>query len=241
LSYLYTFEPANFKLIGYLSDLKGLLYIDRTGAGETISASIGAMHDDWKKYLIDNSKDMVQGIIAGWINEIYEKVKSYKNEDATVFDNITSGESYLVANIYSLVDVYLHESNEFFSDKAVRLYLSHFADKISEDNTIISAARAEKIYTGLITDIEAQTEQYDEDKLADFCTARGIQRFKLQLMDGAMADYGRCIEIKERLRNEGKLSDANDLAIVYLTRGDVYLSMTEYDKAITDFDRRTGV
>jgi len=237
LSYLFSFEPADFKFIGYLTDLKGLLHIDRTGAGETISASVGAMHDDWKKYLVDGNKKTVQGIIEGWIDSVNEKVKRYKSEESTVLDNITSGESYLAANIYSLSNAYFPEIKSFFSDENVMDFLSSFAEIIAEDSTIISAARAEKIYTGIIANIETQTEAFDEEVLADYYIARGIHRSKLQLLDGALSDYDRCIDIKEDLQNEKKLSDVNDLAIVYLTRGDVYFFMTEYCKAVADFDR----
>jgi len=235
LSYLYSFEPADLKFIGCLTDLKGLLHFDRTGIGETIS--VGAMHDDWKRYLVEGNKEMVQSIIAGWINETNEKVRSYINEDTTVLDNITGGESYLVANIYALTEAYHPELKDFFSNEDVRGFMSDFAEEIATDNTTISATRAEKIYSGIISGIEAQTEPSDEAGLACYFFARGLQRSQIQLLDGALSDFGRCIDIREELRNEGKLPDGNDLAFVYLTRGDVYHLMTEYCKAIADFDR----
>jgi len=236
LSYLFSFEPADFKFIGYLTDLKGLLHIDRTGIGETISASVGAMHDDWKKYLVNGNKDMVQDIIEGWINETNDKVKSYKKEDTTVFVNITDGESYLIANIYSLTDVYLPEAKSFFSDEDVRDFMSSFASVIAADNTIISTERAIKIYTGIITVIETQNEPFDEDVLAGFYFERGDCHRNLQSLEKAITDFNKCAEILECLQNEGKQFDENDLATVYNDRGVTYISMIEYDKAIKDLD-----
>jgi tetratricopeptide (TPR) repeat protein len=237
LSYLYSLEPADLKFMGCLTDLKGLLYIDRTGEGETISASVGAMHDDWKRYLVDGSREMTLNVIIGWINVIREKVRNFKNGDNSILDNITSGESYLVANIYSLVEVYQPKSKSFFSDENVREFLSSFAKKLAEDNTIISATRAEKIYTGLISNIETKTGSYDKSKLADFFFERGKLRFYLQSLKDAITDYDKCIEIRERLHREGKMFDDNELVRAYITRGVIYRLMTEYDKAIIEYNK----
>jgi tetratricopeptide (TPR) repeat protein len=237
LCYLYSFETADFKFIGYLTDLKGLLHIDRTGVGETISASVGAMHEDWKRYLIDGNKEMVHSIITDWINEITEKVRRHKNEYASVFENINNGESYLVANIYSLVEAFLPKLKSFFSDESVVDFLSGFAKAIAKNKTIISETRAEKIYTGLISDIDARTEPSDEAKLAVFCMERGRRHYNLLSFDSAIEDYDRCIGISERLRGAGKLNDENYFAGAHMNRGNAYWSMTEYDKAIADYDR----
>jgi tetratricopeptide (TPR) repeat protein len=237
LCYLYSFETADFKFIGYLTDLKGLLHIDRTGVGETISASVGAMHEDWKRYLIDGSKEMVHSIITDWINEITEKVRRYKNEDASVLENISDGESYLVANIYSLAEAFLPESKGFFSDESVMDFLSDFAIEIAGNKTIINVVRAEKIYTGIISEIDAQTEPLDEIKLVDFCMARSKYRKNLILFDSAIEDCNRCIDILERPLDEGKLTNEDDLAVIYNDRGDFYNSMVKYDKAIADYDK----
>jgi len=237
LSYLYSFEPADFKFIGYLTDLKGLLHIDRTGKGETISASIGAMHDDWKRYLIDGNMEIVQGIIAGWINEIEEKVKNYQNENTEVLENISAGESYLVANIYSLVEACYKEAKSFFSDDDVRVYLSDFAVEISKDTTIISMERAKKIYTGLINDIETQNEEFDKEVLACLYTSRGECQCELQSLENAISDFSKSIEIYECLHNEGELLEENVLAMVYNDRGVTYVSMIEPDKAMADLDK----
>jgi tetratricopeptide (TPR) repeat protein len=237
LSYLYSLEPADLKFMGCLTDLKGLLYIDRTGAGETVSANVGSMHDDWKRYLIDRNKEMTLNIITGWINVIREKIRSYKNGDTAVLENITSGESYLTSNIYLLVESYQPESKNFFSDEDVRDFLSSFAKKITEDNSIINAVRAEKIYTGLIFDIEAQTGPYDEVKLANYFTGRGDLRYKLRSLRDAITDFEKCIEIRERLQREDKMFNEKDLARAYINKGVAYNLITEYNKAIIEFNK----
>jgi tetratricopeptide (TPR) repeat protein len=237
LCYLFSFESASLMFIGCLTDIKGLLHIDRTGTGETISANIGAMHEDWKQFLFDGNKEMVHSIITSWINEIKERMIRYAEVGPSVIKNITDGESYLIANIYSLVEAYLPEKKSFFSDKSVRYFLFIFAEEITESNTIISAVRAEKIYTGLISYIESQSEPSDEDELADYYRERGEHRFKLQLLGNSIEDYDRCISIREVLRNKGELLDEDDLYIVYMLRGDAYIFMTEYVKAIADLDK----
>jgi tetratricopeptide (TPR) repeat protein len=246
LSYLYSLESADFKFIGYLTDLKGLLRIDRTGTGETISASVGAMHEDWKRYLIDRNKDIVKDIIAGWIGEIKEKTVRYSNfhkfkviidRGHGEFMDATDGESYLVANIYSLAEAYFPESKDFFSDENVRDFLSDFMLNSNRDNTIIGITRGEKIFTGIISSIGTQTETINEANLASYCKKRGLLREELKNLDGAIADYDKYVEILERLRGEGKLRDESDLAWAYNVRGLAYKLLAEHRKAIADFDR----
>jgi len=237
LSYLYSFDPADFKFIGYLTDLQGLLRIDRTGTDETISASVGAIHEDWKQYLINNYEDMVQDIIICWKSEINEKVKKYRNKDTSVLDNITDGERYLVANFYYLLKAYHPDAIGFFSDEDVRNFMSDFANKIAGIIPDTNTTRAEKIYSGIISHIEDQTESFDEDKMALLYLQRGLLRYDLLLCENAGADCNRYIEFIEHLRSEGKTYDENILAKAYMIRGVAYMTKEENCKAMDDYGR----
>jgi len=240
LSYLYSFETADFKFLGYMTDLKGLLRIDRTGTGETVSASVGTIHEDWKRHLIDRDKIMMQGIVADWVDEVRGKAQSYKDGNTTVLDNISDGESYLVANIYTWAQAYTPALLSFFNEKETIVFLSKFAECAIKEKSIKHIKSAEQIYTSIISAIEAmptQQKAINETDLSSAYMSRGLRRYDLLMLDNAIMDYGRCIEINEQLSNTGKLLDENALAKAFLERGLAYRMKTEYEKALSDYNR----
>lgn len=50
----------------------------------------------------------------------------------------------------------------------------------------------------------------------------------------AIADYKQALEIRERLKQDGKLGDENDLASVFNNRGNLYKMLGNYELALDD-------
>ena len=113
LAYLYdSSAPADLRFAGYLTDLRGLLTIDRTAAFATIS-----MHGGWKNVLIANNNEMIKDIIHGWISEIDRKAeRGYEKSD------YPDGESYLIANLYSFVVKFHPGHTDIFNAQCIRDY-----------------------------------------------------------------------------------------------------------------------
>jgi len=232
LSYLHRFEVADLQFIGYLTDLKGLLHIDRTGIGETISASIGTMHEEWKHNLIDFNKNIVKEVINAWLDELKHSIDYEKDKD-----DILDGESYLVANLYTIVQNYHAEKLDFFHNENVRSFMFKLAKKLLREKTISNTQRSEKIYTSIISIIDvdiARGTMINNMELASVYISRGSCREDLFVLGEALTDYNQCIEIRERLDNMGMLLDENNLAKAYKCRSDAYYKMTEYEKSILD-------
>ena len=244
LSYLFSFEPANLRFLGYIADLRGLLHIDRTGGIE----KIGTMHEEWKRDLVDRNEDMVRESISGWLDDLKHKVKSSKNSDV-----ILDGESYLAANIFPLAESYSPELLSFFFDEDILSFLSGLAEKVAKEKTTGNVERSEKIYTSAISIMEEasiQGKAIDEAHLADCLMRRGNYRAELLILNNAITDYNRCIEILERLLGAGKLFDENNLASAYyesalamtcMNRGTVYEKIRKYDEALSDKDKSVTI
>ena len=53
----------------------------------------------------------------------------------------------------------------------------------------------------------------------------------------SLKDYGKCIDIRERLHEAGKLYDENDLASVYMNRGNTLQSTGQYKESLKDYGK----
>jgi len=66
---------------------------------------------------------------------------------------------------------------------------------------------------------------------------RGVAKSDLQDLAGALSDYDQAIEIRERLRQQGRLLDENDLAGAYMNRGVAKSDLQDLAGALSDYDQ----
>ncbi len=66
---------------------------------------------------------------------------------------------------------------------------------------------------------------------------RGNAYRAIQRTAEALSDFGRAIEIRERLLGEGRLLDENDLAVAYMNRGLAYSAIQKPAESLADYGR----
>jgi len=245
LSFLYNLMPTDLRFLGYLSDLKGLLIIDRTNTRETFSINIGTLHEELRRDIdvemqVNESQNaIIHEIIEKWTNWLKDRAENHADNVNKDMGIITVGESYLVANIYTLVENYYNEILNIFQDEKIKSFLLDLAEKIVDGNnkTISNLQRTKRIYSSIIAMIERTGEIVDDLKLAIMYSVRGYCHYELMLLTDALADFNRCIAILERLYDESKLFDESYLVMAYMNRGNTYDSTTDYVRALADYDQ----
>ena len=86
-------------------------------------------------------------------------------------------------------------------------------------------------------ELDRQGKLYDRNDLASAYLNRGATYTQTGRHTEALADYGRCIGIREELDGQGKLYDRNDLATAYMNRGNAFNRTDKHDEALADYDK----
>ncbi|NIO19791.1 MAG: hypothetical protein GTN76_03375, partial [Candidatus Aenigmarchaeota archaeon] len=81
----------------------------------------------------------------------------------------------------------------------------------------------------------------DKEDLAKSFMSRGLTRSTIKDITGALEDFDRGIEIRERLIEAGKLLDENYFAKTYIYRGVAKKKIEDILGAIKDFDRAIDI
>ena len=231
LSYLYSFEPANLEFAGFITDLKGLLRIDRTGDGDAISGGIGTLHEDWKHHLINQAQPQLEGIITNWVEDIVSKTELHTNGDASVIENISDGEIYLVAYIFDIIKN--HHPNQLDADifnYEVKEFMLEVAKKANK--TISGAEKSERICTSVIS-IAGDVAQH-----AFAHRDRGQYRCALIKLDDSLSDFNKAIDMLESFQKDDNIRlDMNYGASFYSGRGSTHHLMGNYEEALDDYNK----
>ena len=231
ISYLYGQETTNLKFVAQILDLRGLLKVERSHRGDLYS-----MHDEWKKYLIEENKDLIEEIVKEWFEDIKDEIQ---NKTASI--EKSDGKSYLYSYIFEYISKYYENAvNESYDESFVKA-LNRFAYRLDYVGSYIyEKLRGIRIYTHVIdirTTLLKEGNLGNLNDLAKVHMNRGNTYQVITRYEEALKDYEKAIEIISKLAAEGKLGALNYLATVHMNRGIVYANLTRYEEALKDYEK----
>lgn len=218
ICYLLGEEKRTFRFLAFISDLRGLLNIERSYRENLISIS----HSEWKKILEEEYFENICSLIKEWCN----KIDDLKNKTLELDNEAYDGELYLLSNIMTYLNNYNLEADNLFNQETAK-FLMNVAQQLASGSKYIML-RKEKLYSGAIEVLEYMRKEnmsFDKKLLMLAYINHGICNMELGNSRNAIV-----VDFKKATL----LLDANDIkyiSIINIYCGAAYYNLNDYYNA----------
>ena len=232
IAYLYcSSEAVNLRFLGYLTDLRGLLIIDRTEINESIS-----VHERWKQSVItkEGNCNIIKETINEWVDEFKNRA-TIGNIQRDTF----AYECYLAANLYTMAKRYHPEIIcKLYYDDIIN-YISRIVKEIAF-GVAINAKRTKRII-GCAVDIIEDAKKKNINIMTEsaaYLYMRLAQKTEQHVYHDdyienpvAIAYYDKSINILQNLQSMGQLSNTYGLIESSIGKGRLLCNYGDIEKA----------
>jgi tetratricopeptide (TPR) repeat protein len=230
ISYLLGEDKPTFKLLGNLTDLRGMIKIDRNYRGNLIS--IG--HEDLKNFVIDEYEETTKKLIEVWINDNISK-------DVNKVDINNDGEAYLYTYILNYVKIYLKKEDNRLYNKIFPEVLLSICEKFPYTECYID--RIIHIYNEILNIyliLKNKRIVINDDMLATVYNNRANAYSIIQKIENSISDYTQAIAIGDNIINKKEVVSSNiisGLGMALSNRGVAYMFIQNLEEALVDLTR----
>lgn len=230
-------DKTTFKLLAFLSDIRGFVKIERSYRGNMLSVS----HEDWKKSIKRKYKNSIMELITIWVNScsnLAENMQSIKWTEAE-FD----GWTYLVTYLHdyiednNLQELDIQELHKYYKNVVKNQSLRHRLP-------IYQINRKVHLYTQhihILKDLMKKEILLDESNIASALEIRGIDFDDLGLTKDALKDYDEAVEIRRKMSNKETLVNLEVLAGALINRGVLFSVQRFRKKAFNDYNEAVEI
>ena len=231
IAYLTGEAAPSFRLLAYLTDLRGFLRIERNYRGSQITIA----HAELQELILAKYHERIQMLVQKWL-------QTCRRVNANEVEIEDDGLICVLAHALDYT-VFTGNTRQTVLTPEFCNLLSVVAYKLQASQQEHHRERALHLYTAAIQIHEQMRNSDtsdDQQALSDFArvlmnraTAYGWQ----QRLEEAIQDFTRALEIQEQLLAEGRLADARELAQTYGNRGIAHNLLEQRTRAIDDYTK----
>lgn len=234
ISYLFGEDALTFRMLAYMTDIKGFLKAERSYEGNLFSIS----QEEYERLFKDYFADLIEVVVQEWVKGLVAK----KEGD---LDAGNSGELYLAAYLKSYCDGYLPGVlNEVLDEglidelrKTGSLYSSYTSTKRMIQRVTLLWGMLIIFYEIL----EKNGYIFNVNNLSEVHMKRGNAFRKQQKLEEAFSDYTTAIDNQELLKRKGAHADDKILADGYHCRGLISRDYNKIGRSISDLNQAVSI
>ena len=228
LSYLIGEDKISFRLLAYLTDLRGLLIVERSYRGNLISLS---SKSDIEKIIITQHSILLQDIVTNWYRILNQVLGNQ-------IDTHNDGLIYLTCYILKYIEQYNYEIENEIYKKTLPLIIKLSEKILKEDISIHNIKRIINGLSYIVSLYELKNIDCDKFDIAISYFNIGTAYIYQKKSKFALREFNHALQLID-ISKESNLVGIREFwgtAITYKNRANAWCDINELDMALDDYN-----